>query len=344
MAFFKTTAEIRTFLIIDENMAFESLLPVIKDAEKKFIKPLLGELYTSLLADYTDKTDAFGVNKPAPDNMLAANLLLLPFVQNALAKYALYVGVEYIGVSVGDQGIQQTFGQNSQPAPRWKIRDLKSSYITQADDAAEELLKFLEETASVTVYNSWYADIIANSKMSGLIVNSTRIASKYIDINESRRMFLKLKKAIENIEAGYIKRLICFDQYDELVTQLKTGTLTANNEKLVFKLEPIIAKKALYETLAAIKVKVSPEGLHLLSVSDSSIVQQPANVSEINELKCALKDGDLGYMQDEEAAKKFISDNILIYPLIAASSCYSATAVQTTYVADNDSLNKHFSV
>jgi hypothetical protein len=276
--------------------------------------------------------------------MNAENLVILPYVQKALAYYAFYLGAESIGVQVGDQGIQQSSSQNSQPAPRWKIRDLKTSYLQKADMHAEVLLQYLEENAGPAKYASWFADIDANTAMSGLIVHGVRVASKYIDIGNSRRVFLKLKKRIKQIEALYIKKIICGDQYEELVTQLQTDSLTAANESLIEVLEPVISKKALYETLPSIRISVTPEGIHLISINDSTTQQMSASDKEINDLKCSLKEGDLGYLQDEETLKKFIADNIADYPMISASPCYSTEPLNSRYVADNDPCNKHFSV
>lgn len=337
---FKSTDEIRKYLAIDANMYFDTLKPAVQEAEDLFIKPLLGDFYAVLLADYTDNTDENGDDV----NMAADNKALLPYVQRCLAHYSVYLSVETIGVQMGSSGINQSFGANSQPAPRWKIRDLQASLVQKGDRFADRLLEYLEENASASKYGAWYADIEANTRMSGLIVHSTTVASRYIDINGSRRLFLRLKKRIQQIESSYIRSLICVDQYDELVTQLQTGSLTSANEALIGKIEPVVAKKALYETLPALKISVTPEGIHLLSVTDSAIVQQSASKEDISALKCSLKEGELGYLRDEEALRKFISDNISDYPLIASSPCYSIDPISPKYVADNDRFNKHFSV
>lgn len=337
---FKTTDEFRAYVPVNANMSFDTLKPSIQEAEELFIKPLLGDFYAVLLADYTDHTDASG----GDTGMNADNWALLPYVHRSLAHYATYLSVESIGVNVGDSGIQQSSSQNSQPAPRWKIRDLQASLISKGDRFADKLLEYLEENATTLKYGAWYGDMDANTAMSGLIVHSTKVASRYIDINESRRIFLRLKKRIQQIEALYIKRVICGDQYDELVVQLRTGSLTSENEDLIAKIEPIVAKKALYETLPSLRISVTPEGIHLLSVSDSAIMQQSASDAEIKALRQTLKEGEFGFIQDEEGLKQFITDNIADYPLIADSPCYSTSPISKKYVADNDSCNKHFSV
>ena len=340
MALFRTTAEVKQYIAIDVNMKFSTIKPSLDDAEENFIKPLLGiAFYDAFAADYAGAA-------VVPTNMTANNQLLLPFIQRALAFYAAFYMIDEVGVNVGDLGVQQQFNQNSQPAPAFKVNALKMKYITSADRAADKLLEYLEEKASVSVYPQWYADIDANTSMTGTIVYKTSIASQYIDINESRRIFLRLKKRIKDIEASYIKRLICTDQYEEILTQLRTGSLTSNNAKLVAKLEPIIAKKALYLTMPSLAISVEAEGILMYSSNDSVVQKQSAGIEEKKVLMCSLKEGDFGYEQDEDELDVFLQENIADYPVISASPCWTnrPTDGNLKWSPDNDPCNKHFSV
>ncbi len=337
---FKSTVEFARYIPVDINLKFEIIKPSIEEAEQLFIKDLLGDLYAPFLADYTANFTEVA------NGMSEENKALLPYVQRSLAYYAGYLMVEHVGVQVGSSGIQQTVGRDSQPAPRWKIRDLQMKYINSGDRFADDLLSFLEENASPTVYDEWYADIDANTKMSGAIVYSTKVASKYIDINESRRVFLRLKKRITDIETNHIKSLICGDQFEALITAIQTGgiALTAQVVALIAKLEPLISKKALYLTMPSLRISISNEGIHLLSSGEGSVKQEHATDAQVKMLMDDLRDGEFGYLADEDNLKKFISDNIADYPLIEESACYSATAISRKWVADNDPCNKHFSV
>lgn len=346
MPLIKTIAEIRKYIPVDVNLNFELIKPAIEEAEELFIKDMLGAFYPVLLASYTTKTNADGSNKADPDGMTDDDFALMPFVQRTLGYYAMFLSVENMGVAIGGEGIQQTFGDHSQPAPKWKVRDLQSNYINKADRFADKLLEYMEGKANDEIFAEWFTDLTANTAMSGAIVYSTNIASKYIDINQSRRVFLRLKKRIADIEASNIKSFICGDQYDAIIDALKDPDteLTSEQSALIKVLEPYIAKKALYDTLPSLRVTITADGIHLLSITDSSVIQQPATDKDIERLMCSLKDGSFGYLAAEDAIKTFIQTNISDYPLIAASACYSATSVSRKWVADNDQCNKHFSV
>jgi hypothetical protein len=349
MSLFKTITEVRKYVpSLDENMNLINLKPSIDDAEELFIKDLLGEtFYDILLADYTDHTDAAGDNLVS-GGMNADNLALLPFVQKPLANYAALFVMDQAGSSIGDVGIQESFGNNSRPAPRWKTKQKEDRFIASGDRFADNLLSFLEKKASPSKYNAWYSDIAANTAMAGCIVFSTKIASKYIDINNSRRIFLKLKLKIREIEQDDVQRVLCADQYDEIVTQIKTGSLTTANKNLLAVLEPFIAKKSLRETMPYIRIAITPEGLVMQSSTDG-VVTKSAVADNVSSGNAPLKKLEMQLDKEIKAAKnkidQFIIDNIDSYPLLKSSPCY--TSKETTppkYQATNNSRNKHFSI
>lgn len=347
MTFFKTIDEFRKYVIVDANLQFELMEPFIKDAQDLFLKSLLGEdFYPVIFSDYRDHTTDTGANGTgSPTPMAAENWELLPYIQRALANYAALLSVPHIGTSLGSSGLQEQFTGNSRPAPRFKIRALEQQYINQGDRFADILLEFLEQEATVSKYNDWYADINANTAMQGVIVYSTKIASRHIDINESRRVFLRLKKRILEIEKNDIKKMMCTDQYSEIVTQIQSGSLTSENEAFIALLEPYISKKALYLTIPSIRISVTDEGITIHSSNDSVVQKSAAAREEVKDLMASLKDGEYGYDADWAKINQFIIDNIADYPLIEASPCWSSkNLTDPKYQVDNDPCNKHFSV
>jgi hypothetical protein len=338
MPLITTISEIKNYLSIDINTRIESLQPFINEAELLYIKDLLGaDFYAELVAAY--KTANFVI-----DDMTDEQTAIMIYMQRALSYYMAYLSINQMGVNFGDMGIQQQFGENSQPAPQWKVDKLMLSYIQQADIHAEKMLQYLEENASPLTYATWY-NSTANTKNEGWMVNSAIVASQYIDINNSRRIFLRLKKRIKDIESSYIKRLICADQYNELVTQIQADSISAENQLLIDKLRPIIAKMALYFTIPSLRIAITDQGIMIYSSNDGIISKQMADKDQIKDLKESLIDNEFGYKSDETELEEFIEANIDDYPLIAASDCYTIkTSPGPSWQVENSSDNKHFSV
>ena len=338
MSLFKTIAELKQHITLDVNMSFATMVPFITDAEKQYIIPIIGQpLYDLINSQY----NGAGLD--------ANNLLLMPYIQKPLAYYAQLLSVNEITVSVGDQGIRENNqGDFSMPAPRWKQEKLELQVMSKADRQADTLLEYLEGHATGAVYPLWFNDAVLNTKMSGVIVYNTTIASRYIEINNSRRMFLRLKKYIKDIEGSIIKKLIGKAQYDLLVTHLKAGggAVTANEASLIALLEPIISKRALYNALPFMRVSYAGEtgGLVLYSGTDE-ILKAFSSTVDVKGIQTQLRVPDFGYESDEQELKQFITDNIANYPLIAASTAYTSRAVPgPTYSPVNDPCNKHFNV
>jgi Cft2 family RNA processing exonuclease len=220
-----------------------------------------------------------------------------------------------------------------------------ATYLKQADTHAESLLKYLEDNATDLKYAEWYDDLSVNTKMEGYLVNSARTASQYVDIDESRRIFLRMKKRIVQVEKRHIAKLICDDQYNELVAEIQADTVTPENAALIDKLRPIIAKMALYLTIPAIRVAVNDSGLYLITSHDGITGKDATRKEEIKSYMSSLKEGAFGYEADEAELRQFINDNIADYPLIEASPCYTTQADPgPSWKIDNSPENKHFSV
>jgi hypothetical protein len=341
MGLITTIAEFKKYIAIDANTKMATLLPYIEEAEQLYIVDLLGKaFYDEFLPLYTASVAAIPVPL-SPDNAA-----LLPYIQRCLAYYAQLQALPHLAVTFGDQGIRQHRGEDSDPAPRWQQEKLQFQALKNGDIHADKLLAFLEENASAIKYATWYGST-ANTINSGYIVYGTSTASKHIDINGSRRVFLKLRNKIREIETRTIPKLISQEQYDQLVTELKAGNATEANKALVEKIEPIVCKRALYMQLPFMRVQINENGIFVYSGTDDIIkADKLAGDPDIKILRAQLMDEEeFGYMADENALRQFILDNIDDYPLIKDSTVYTVQPDPgPTWKPTNDPNNKHFSV
>jgi hypothetical protein len=320
-----TIAEFKQYLAIDVNTSMDTLSPYITEAEMLYILPLLGkEFMDEVQAAYTaSKLDP---EAPGYAALPASIALLLPYIHRPLAYYAQLQSISHLSVTFGDMGIRQHRAEDSDAAPRWKEDKLMFQALHNGDIYADVLLEYLELNASPTTYGTWFASSY-NTKNSGYLVYGTAIASRHIDINNSRRVFTKLIGKLREVETRYIPKLIGQDQYDELVTQLKTGGSgipTEPNLTLIAKLQPIICRRALYMQLPFMKVQINENGIFTHSGTDDIYkLGQIATDADVKILRDQLMNGDSGYLADEAEIRQFILDNIESYPLIKASTVYT---------------------
>lgn len=343
MGFITTIAEFKQYIAIDANTKMATLAPYIAEAEQLYLKELLGdEFYEEFLAVYEASLEE---NAEA---LAEDDATLLALIQRCLAYYAQLQAIPHLAATFGDLGIRQHRGEDSDPAPRWLQDQLRFQALKNGDIHADKLLQFLEEGSPET-YDTW-AESTANTSNSGYIVYGTSIASQHIDINGSRRVFLKLRPKMREIEKRIIPKLISQEQYDELVEQLTDAdpeAITEESAALITKLEPIICKRALYMQLPFMRVQLNENGIFVYSGTDDIFkLGQLASDADIKILRAQLMDEkELGYLADEAELRQFILDNIDDYPLIKASTVYTVQPDPgPTWTPQNDPDNKFFSV
>lgn len=319
MPLITTISELKQYIAIDANTKMVTMLPFVKEAEQLFIVDLLGKsFYDELLPLYEGSVAA----EPTP--LSTANAALLPYIQRALAYYTQLQSMLHLSSTFGEMGVRQHRGEDSDAAPRWLQEKLQFQALRNGDIHADELLKFLETYATESVYATWY-NSEANTKKSGTIVYSVSVASRHIDINSSRRVFLKLRQKIREIETRIIPKVIGKPQYDALVAAIHSGTVPDESKALIAKLEPIICKRALYLQLPFMRVQINENGLFVYSGTDDLILLgQLATDADVKILRAQLMDGELGYISDEEELRQFLLDNIDTYPLIKSTGAYTS--------------------
>lgn len=340
MALISTISEFKNYIAIDGNAKWATIKPFVNEAEMLYIVPLLGkEFYDEFRAAYT----ASVAETPTP--LSEENAVLLPYIQRPLAYYTMLQAIPHITVTFGELGIRQHRSDDSDAAPRWKQNELQFQALKMADIHADKLLEYLEETATDEIHGTWF-NSTANVKTKGLIVYSTGILSNHISINNSRRVYLALRNTIRDVEARHISKLIGKAQYDEIVQQIVSSSLSIENEALVQKLEPIISKYSLYLRLQFMRVQIAGEGIVIYSGTDEIFKpNQMATDADIRILRQQLHDEPLGYISDEKELKQFYLDNIDDYPLIKASNLYTIRPDPgPEWTPTNSDNNKHFIV
>lgn len=341
MSLITSVSELKKYVAVDVNLKWNTISPYVDEAEQLYIKDLLGEAF------YNSFHTLYQASLPPTNTALSSdNAKLLPYIQRALAYYSQLQAIPNLTVTFGDLGIRQHRAEDSDAAPRWKEEKLLFNALKNGDIHADKLLEFLELNATASNdFQNWFTSP-ANTKMSGYLVYSTEVASKFIRINNSRRVYLALCNTIKELEPRFIPKLVGKAQYDELVTQLQAGTTTATNLKLVEKVQPIIAKRSLFMQLQFMRVQINENGLFIYSGTDDFFdIGQLATDADIKILRHQLMDGELGYVADEAELRQFILDNIDDYPLIKTTGIYTiASDPGPGWLPSNDPCNKHFSV
>ena len=316
-----TTDDIKKYISIDRNTDFSTIEPYIQEAEAAVSEYLGDTIYTALQGTLDETLEK-----------------LLPYVQRPIANYAYYLFIAGPGsVNISDIGIQVQRSQNSEPAPLWKVNKLEQSFLRAGDKHLDKMLEFLEK--NIATYPDWINSGAYTELKENFLQNATQ-ASKYININNSRRVFLQLKGFISWSEEVIIRALICSAQFDRLRAGLKADDLTAEEKSLVEKIKPIVAYYSLHNAIPQLQISITDQGISVSSFSDSINSKASATDKQIDKLRQSLKDSGQGYI---DHLKAFIVENIEDYSLIENSDCYTGRADPgPSHQVDNSADSKSF--
>lgn len=192
MATLVTTLEqFKKHVTINFDFDFDGLLPYIKKAERKFIKPVTGQ---GMYEDYTETNPTTG--KP---------LEVLELLQEASSNLAM-LAYTFVGIiQISDNGFHISHNESSTPAEWWQIRDLRRALLNTGNEAIDEALAIME--ANVADFTDWTEEE-GYTVFREFYVRKTQDFQKYFNIENSRQTFLKLRPHLRKTEEQFFNEIL----------------------------------------------------------------------------------------------------------------------------------------
>jgi hypothetical protein len=181
----KTLDDVKKYVSVNTNTAFESIEPYIKQADRKYIKNLIGDtLY-----------DAYATTAPTGIPLKVYDLLC-----EASANLAQFLYLPLQQVQVSDTGISVAQGESYKAAEWWQIRDLSRSFLEAGLQALDEALKIME--ANEASFTGWSATA-GYTTFKEFFVKRTDTFNEWFNISNSRRTFLALRPCLRDAHHNY---------------------------------------------------------------------------------------------------------------------------------------------
>lgn len=300
---------------INRQMAWAELSPYIRQAAIKNVIPYVGQTFFDDLAGKYDAGTA----------LTTAQAKTLELMQDCLAYYAIYHALPQKNVSINSMGVNQNIPSDgtAQPVSQWSWKNARWSALENADFFLDMLLAQMEAQVKLNVsyYDLWEADI-SYGKEKSIFIRSTEELDEYLNIKKSRRSYLSIIKYVKEIEEDLIKKELCSDQYDALVTQYNAGTLTTANKALIGYIRKVAAYFGLAAAVPHHRIIIDGDGFRVVSQLDGFDERrnQTNNVHEsaILALQERVSSAGAKYLKD---MKTFLNENEDDYPLWRDSDC-----------------------
>jgi len=206
-----TTLEtFKKHVTINFDFDFDLVLPYIKKAERKHIKPVTGQ---GMYEDYTETPPDAG--KP---------LEVWELLQEASSNLAM-LAYTFVGIiQVSDNGFHISQNQNSTPADWWQIRDLRRALLNTGNEAIDEALAIME--ANPADFTDWVEED-GYTIFTEFFVRKTQDFQDYFNIENSRQTFLKLRPHLRKVEAKYFNEILGAETVAQIKAEATNEAITA---------------------------------------------------------------------------------------------------------------------
>lgn len=315
---FRQVSEIAKFVEIDPNILLDKLRPSIEAAETFVAKNILS------VAQMDALQSAFG--DTANDNELSAgNLQLLNYVRPVVANYMMERAIPGLQVQVSGAGTHIQSNEQRKTAFAWQIEQACRLYRRAGDVAADALFEMLE--ANKLSYPTW-AGSAQYTEFKSMFVFTTEQFNAYQNIGMSRTVFLAVRHHMKYVQEQKVKNILGEDYYDSLLAEVNSGSVSADNAKVLAFLRPAIVHGTVAEALTELTVVIDEDGL-LVRTSTSTEIPQVKN-QVANERLTKLIDSS------RNKHEMYLRDMITFLNANASGSVYADYYNSDKYVAPSE--------
>jgi hypothetical protein len=206
--------EVQDIIPASVSITRAKLWPFIEQAERKYVKPLLGDtLYQDLNTFYNNRS-SWSSGSDAEDAAKTTELLRL--LRIAELNLALLVGFPVLNSVISDTGFQRTESENVKGLYKYQETELKKYFESAGFNGLDDMLSYIEE--NIEHFPEWEDSQIYQARKTSLIKDAI-VFDEICYINRSRLTFLRLQRYITEVMDLDIKPLLG-DEYATLMSEL----------------------------------------------------------------------------------------------------------------------------
>lgn len=300
----KTTQELQQHIRVITNNDFDNLRPSLKRAQR-YITRIVGVNVWQAALNYYESDFYNNVHDtnyaphvydedddpPLPEGEDPPPYALLDKfvdrIQDALVHYAYWLWSPQANVILSDSGFQVAWTDNLRPAQEWQIDAAVQSIIDTAHEFVDDLIEFLDE--HIEEFEFW-AGSEEQAKSKELFINNARTLNNYININNSRRLFLELHPFINEAQLSYIIPLLGKEDTSALLEKQKDGDLTADDKELIRMIEAPLAYLTISQAITSLPIEIWPGSItEKVTGTQSNTRKAPARMEIMNAFAAEMK-------------------------------------------------------
>ena len=238
---------------VNQNMAWDELLPYVRQATKLYVLPFIGEaLYNKVSEQY--------LNDSLEDDAIE----LCEHLQDTIAYYTIYHALPQKAIAIASMGVQQNQGSegSTRNLSLSELKNLKWNVHLNADSFLDRSLLFLE-TNEDEYFNDWKTSPAYQLKTSILFRHTSEL-DEFLNIQNSRRAFISLIPYIKRAEQDYLCPIIGELLYNKFADKDSIEEL----KDLKNLCQKFIAAMGMVEAIPNLTLVIEGDGFKVISKGD----------------------------------------------------------------------------
>lgn len=305
MAFFKTNniAEFQACVPVSVDFSLNRVKNSILSVGLRWVKPAIGAtLYNDLDTKYNANT--LNVNETTAVRL----------IQMTIANLVIGQDLPLLGSVIDDGGVYM-----NKSAEKWVLGDnqlakAEERYWERGIDALEDLVSFLNENASSSLFVGYY-NSIQQGLTKELLIGTAEVFSGYYQIWRNALTFWVLKTHLLSVQRGVIMNTLK-DAFDSVVTP---GT-HANKLELLKMVQEAMVYLGMAQGLRLHRVKISKDAVTVVMEHNQVRAMQTPALDEMMVLAKSFENIGLAKVADIEAYLVKYADELgYVLPTVTSS-------------------------
>jgi hypothetical protein len=279
---------------VQQSITWETFGPFVKQAELKYILPVIGEdLYDEL-------SEVSGVSELQTPNVWQQKIIDRLMI--ASGYYALVAALPQLVTVIGDNGIAVN-NIGGAPMYKWTYKELKDSSLETADEALEQALVWLEKNQNVEVtpgtkvFQKWLDSDECTISKSLYINDANEFTEFFPNARNSRRFYLNIRQYLKKVEKFELLPQLGRAFFDALKNPLVPDALILEAQILA---KYFLANKAVSEAIPFLNINAE---FSLLNADQYSLIEgeYALDANRRNALKATCDDEANRYLKKLKA-------------------------------------------
>jgi hypothetical protein len=226
--------ELQKFIKVDSTFPEPPLAAYQPDAIESYLVDALGDELTEQLVAWYEAQLAVEGEAGEPSAEDTVMMKLLPYAQRVVARFAFMIAAPNLDLKLLDSGFGVVSTEALVPASKDRVNRFIQALESDGWNAVEQLLRFLEKNKDD--YQGW-VDSEAYTLQLRNFINSAEEFDKHVNIGKSRLKFKNIRQVMDAVELLQVIPVIGELQAEELKEQMKDGSLSEANAKLLTKVK-----------------------------------------------------------------------------------------------------------